>query len=39
MLGTREEGGAQPEVGGLGNERVEMNAYQDLSIPEKPSET
>lgn len=38
-MGTREEGGAQPEVGGLGNERVEMNAYQDLSTPEKTSET
>lgn len=27
VMGTGEKGGAQPEVGGLGNEHVEMNAY------------
>lgn len=26
VMGTGEEGGAQPEVGDLGNEHVEMNA-------------
>lgn len=27
VMGIGKEGGAQPELGGLGNEHVEMNAY------------